>query len=128
MSGCEVDEFDGTEIPFSFDQEVNLLVKMNDNQMGLITKLEEEMKQKDATIESFTRLCDGMKEALKESKDKIDKLSAELVEACRNREATVSYVYCSHCQPPSSTNIRALADALFPKPPPKIKEEEEKKE
>jgi adenine specific DNA methylase Mod len=117
------DDFDLEDVPFSFDQEIEILCRMNEQQMETIDELQKKLdaseKDKEFLIESVKML-----------EKRIDVLQKELIEAVQNKPATC-FVACEHCRDDKDSEAIAvsIANVVQMMTPPKKQEVvEEKKE
>lgn len=92
--------------PFSFDQEVNLLCKMNENQMETINTLQK-------NVERLTLLNKELLENIAGLEKRCNILQSELIEAVMNKPA-VCYVSCDHCRedPDKAATVSSLTKGM----------------
>lgn len=112
------DDLDLENVPFSFDQEIDLLCRMNEQQMATIDELEKK-------LHSAEHDRDFLVDAVKALEKKVDVLQKELIGAVKGNTATV-YVSCEHCRDEKdeaiATTLTTIAKIITP---PTVEDEKE---
>lgn len=94
------DDSDLENVPFSFDQQINILCSMNAEQMNTIDELQKKLELQEADNKFLIT-------TVKDLERKIESLQKELVLAVQNQPATC-YISCSHCKD-EETGAEAIA-------------------
>jgi len=97
------DDFDLDDVPFSFDQEIEILCRMNEQQMATIDELQQKLKTTEADR-------DFLMDAVKSLEKRVDILQKELIEIAQSKPATC-YVSCEHCR--EDKNAEAIATSII---------------